>query len=61
MKRRKWNARGQSALEYMLILAVVIAAVAAAAAIFQPAVNNTLNQSGVAITNAGNQLGAKLQ
>ena len=53
---------GQSTLEYLLIAAVVIAAVAiAAGTVIQPAVDNTMNQSGSAINNAAAQLQAKLQ
>ena len=59
---KRWNRKGQSTLEYLLIAAVVIAAVAiAAGTIIQPAVNQTLQQSGSAIQNAATQLNTKLR
>jgi Flp pilus assembly pilin Flp len=49
-------------LEYMLILAVVIAAVAiAAGAVIRPAVDTSFTSSQTAIQNATAQLSARLQ
>ena len=59
---KRWDRKGQSTLEYLLIAAVVIAAVAiAAGTIIRPAVDQTLLQSGSAMQNAANQLNTKLQ
>ncbi len=53
---------GQATLEYLLILAVVIAAVAVAStAIIRPAVDTTLGNAGGAITNAAAELATGLQ
>ena len=59
---KRWNQTGQSTLEYLLIAAVVIAAVAiAAGTIIKPAVTGTLTSSKVAIDNAAAKLSTKLQ
>ena len=58
----RWNRRGQSTLEYLLIAAAVIAAIAIAArTLIGPAVSNTLTSSQGAIDNAANQISSKLQ
>ena len=60
--KKRWNRKGQSTLEYLLIAAVVIAAVAiAAGTVIRPAVDNTLNQSSSAINTAAAQLNTKLR
>lgn len=49
--------RGQSTLEYVLVIAVIIAAVALAASQFlRPAVNTTVQQAGNYLTGAANKL-----
>jgi Flp pilus assembly pilin Flp len=54
--------KGQSMVEYLLIVAVVIAAVAVSVGtLISPAVNQTITESGNSINNAAAQLGAKLQ
>ena len=58
----RWDRRGQSTLEYLLIAAVIIAAVAVAAkTLIQPAVAKTMNSSTTAINNAADQIEKKLQ
>ena len=60
--RKGWNRRGQGTLEYLLIIAVVIAAVAVAAgAVIKPAVSGTMDSSKAAIDNAAAKLSGKLQ
>ena len=63
MKRgTSWNRRGQSMVEYALILAVVIAAIAIAAGTqIRPAVTSTLTSAGDAIENAAGELTAGLE
>ena len=57
MRMRACRGRtGQATLEYLLILAVVIAAVAIAAGTFGPAVGSNLDDAGAAIGNAATQL-----
>ena len=59
---RRWDRRGQSTLEYLLIAAVVIAAIATAATtLIQPAVSKTLKSSEGAINNAADKVAAGLQ
>lgn len=59
---RRWNRKGQGTLEYLLILATVIAAVAVAAGtIIRPAVDQTMTSSQTAIQNAATQFEARLQ
>ena len=49
--------RGQSTLEYILIIAGIVAAVAwAAGALILPAVNQSMNDSANTITSASNKL-----
>ena len=57
----RWDRRGQSTLEYLLMAAVIIAAVAVAAKqLIGPAVTKTMNSSSGAIDNAAEQLKNKL-
>ena len=59
--KRSWK-RGQSTLEYLLIAAVIIAAVAAAANILiRPEVTKTLTSSSDAINSAATQIGDNLK
>ena len=54
--------RGQSTLEYILVLAAIIAAVAIAAnTLLAPAVSTTMTNATAAVTNAGTELGNKLK
>ena len=56
------NRKGQSTIEYLLILAVIIAAVVVAATnLIRPAVTRTMDSSQTAIQNAADQLSAKLR
>ena len=56
------SVRGQSTLEYILVLAAIIAAVAlAAGTLLSPAVNQTMTNATGAITNAAANLQTKLQ
>lgn len=49
--------RGQSTLEYILVIAAILAAVIAAAGLLiKPAVNNMLNESGSGITEAAKKV-----
>ena len=63
MRNGKWgNRKGQSTLEYLLIAAVVIAAIAiAAGTVIKPAVESTMTNSSTAITGAADKLSAALQ
>lgn len=59
---KRGNRKGQGTLEYLLIIAVVIAAVAiAAGTVIQPAVRGTLDSSKTAIDNAATKFSTKLQ
>ena len=54
--------RGQSTLEYILVLAAIIAAVAIAAqTVLTTGINNTMSNAGKAVENAATQLEAKLK
>ena len=60
--RTGWNRKGQGTLEYLLIIAVVIAAVAiAAGTVIQPAVSGTLTSAKTAIDNAATKFSTKMQ
>ena len=59
---KRWNRRGQTAIEYAMIITVVVIAVALLAkSLFQPAVEKVLTDSAGAITNASTNLATKLQ
>ena len=59
---KRGNRKGQGTLEYLLILAVVIAAVAlAAGTVIKPAVKGTLDSSKTAIDNAATAFSTKLK
>lgn len=52
------NKKGQSILEYVIVLTVIIAAIALAAGSFiKPAVTNATSDAANAITNATSRLG----
>ena len=54
--------RGQSTLEYILVLAAIIAAVALAAkTVLNQGIANTMTNSGAAVENAATQLTTKLK
>lgn len=53
MSKRK---KGQSTLEYVLVVAAIIAAVAAAVTLFKPAVNETMDRAGNYMKEAANKL-----
>ena len=60
--RARRTKKGQSTLEYILVLAAIIAAVAlAAGTLLSPAVNQTMTNATGAITNAAANLQTKLQ
>lgn len=51
------NRKGQSILEYVIVLTVIVAAVAVAATQFiKPAVNNSISNVGNTITDAASRL-----
>ena len=53
--------RGQSTLEYILVLAaILVAVIAAATGVMKPAAEQAIQDSGNAITSATGQLKAKL-
>ncbi|MFH0827142.1 MAG: hypothetical protein V1923_04590 [Candidatus Omnitrophota bacterium] len=53
----RMSKKGQSVLEYVIVLTAIIAViVAGATTILRPAVQNTLNSSGQTITNAAARL-----
>lgn len=53
MRKRK----GQSILEYVIVLTVIVAAIAlAASTIIKPAVNNAMRDAGKSITGAAGKL-----
>jgi len=53
--------RGQSLLEYMLVIAAILVAVVAAATTFiKPAATKTMEESGKAVEGAAGKLGAGL-
>lgn len=59
---KQWNRKGQGTVEYILILAVIIAAIAVAAnALIKPAVTKTMDSSKAAIENAADKLAAGLK
>ena len=54
MNRRK---KGQSILEYVIVLtAIVLVIIAAATAVMKPAMQNTMNSAGAVVNHAANQL-----
>lgn len=56
MKRKK----GQSILEYVIVLTVIIAAIiAVAVGAFKPAVQQTLNDSAIIVSNSSSRLATK--
>jgi uncharacterized protein (UPF0333 family) len=56
-EKMKISKKGQSVLEYVIVLTAIIAIiVAAAATIIQPSVNQTLNKAASSISNALNRL-----
>lgn len=56
MKRKK----GQSILEYVIVLTVIIAAIiAVAVGAFKPAVTQTLNDSAIIVSNSSSRLATK--
>jgi Flp pilus assembly pilin Flp len=53
----RMSKKGQSVLEYVIVLTAIIAViVAGAATVLRPAVQNTLNSSGQTIQNAAARL-----
>ena len=60
--RARRTQQGQSSLEYMLVLAAIIAAVAiAAGTVLTTGVKKTLDNSGTAVQTASETLAAKLK
>ena len=56
------NRRGQSTLEYLLIAAAIIAAIAiAATALIRPAMTNTMTSAGDGVNNAAAKFSAGLK
>ena len=55
------GAKGQSTLEYILVLIVILVAIIAATqGIFKNAVNRMMNQSSTAVENAANKITNRL-
>ena len=60
--RACWDRRGQSTLEYLLVAAAVIAAIAiAAGTVIGPGVKGTMDSSKGAIDNAAAEISNKLK
>lgn len=59
--RARCGLRGQSTLEYILVLAaILVAVIVAAGGLIRPAVNTAMTDASTTITNATGRLGAGL-
>lgn len=58
---RKRNKKGQSTMEYVIVLTAIVAAIIFAATTFiRPAMNSVYNQAGESVTASGVSLGRNI-